>query len=359
MTKDLTTSDLHRRNILNNKYAIQEIEQEIAFRGVWFEESVRYTKRQLAQFFDIDERTIDRYLEQHEDEIADNGYEVLTGIRLRKFKSAYEDLSEKQEEAKGIDVLDIYGDVGDIDVANIAKAPKLGVFTFRSFLNIGMLLTESDRARQLRALLLDIVLDTLNKKLGGTTKYINQREEDFLPAAIREYNYRKEFTNALDFYITENKWKYSQLTDAVYKCIFHENAKEYRKILNLKGKDRARDTMYTEVLDLIAAYENGFADYLRRASEKANRPLGLREALYLFDEFETTHQAFTKPLLERARTLMASRDMAFRDALHEKMKDYVVPLDSEEFDRFLGERSMSLEERLKENIDVFKRLKDR
>lgn len=359
MNKDLTTSDLHRRNILNNKYAIQEIEQEIAFRGVWFEDSVRYTKRQLAQFFDIDERTIDRYLEQHEDEVADNGYEVLTGNRLRDFKTAYESFVETQEDVKDIDVPNINGDVSDIDVANIAKAPKLGVFTFRAFLNIGMLLTESERAKQLRAFVLDIVLDTLNKKLGGSTKYINQREEEFLPTAIREFNYRQEFTNAIDECVEDSKWKYGLLTDEVYKCIFHENAKEYKQILTLKAKEPARATVYTEVLDLVAAYENGFAECLRQAFEQQGRQLTLKEALSLFKRYQTANQAFTKPLLEKARTLMASRDMAFRDALHEKLKNYVVHLNTEEFDRFLGERSMALEERLNENMDVFKRLKDR
>lgn len=121
-----------------------------------------------------------------------------------------------------------------------------------------MLLTGPEKAQKLRAAILDIVIDVLNKKIGGKAKFINQREEEYLPSAVREYNYRQEFTNALDHYITENKFKYSQLTDKIYKSIFKENAKEYRKILNLNSKESVRSTMYTEVLDLVAAYENGF-----------------------------------------------------------------------------------------------------
>ena len=45
--------------------------------------------------------------------------------------------------------------------------------------------------------MLDIVIDTLNQKIGGTIKYINQRDEEFLLAITREPIYRKEFTNAL------------------------------------------------------------------------------------------------------------------------------------------------------------------
>ncbi len=386
MAKDLTTSNVHRKNILNNKYALQEIEQEVAFPGILFEGSLRYTKRQIAQFYDIDERTIERYLEQHEDEFSSNGYEVLVGKRLKEFKVAYEqyinDLADGKDrnvptmpdDVKDMNVPNMSdgsdtgvgttdSDVTDMDVANmdesIKKTSILGVFSFRAFLNIGMLLTESDRAKQLRALILDIVIDTINSKIGGNTKYINQREEEFLPSAIREFNYRRAFTGALDECIVDNKWKYAQFTDAVYKSIFHENAREYKKILNLKSRDSARDTMYSEVLDLIAAYENGFAAILYKKKEEINRKLTMPEAQQLFKLFEQFHNAAFTPLLEKARTLMASRDMVFRDALHEKLKSYVTHLTADEFEKFLGEKSRALEERLRENIDVFKRLKDR
>jgi hypothetical protein len=219
MSKSLTRSDIHRRNILNNKYALLEIEKEIAFPGIPFESTLKYTKKQIADFYKIDNRTIERYVEQYEDELSENGYEVIDGKRLKDFKNVIAKYYEDNN------------DVTDIDVGDIAKAPKLGIFDFRTFLNMGMLLTESERAKQLRALILDIVIDTLNAKIGGATKYINQREDEFLPSAIREFNYRQAFTDALDNFIVDNKWKFAQFTDAVYKSIFHENAKEYKQIL--------------------------------------------------------------------------------------------------------------------------------
>jgi hypothetical protein len=36
MNKDLTTPDLHKRNILNNNYALEIIYDEISFPGVMF-----------------------------------------------------------------------------------------------------------------------------------------------------------------------------------------------------------------------------------------------------------------------------------------------------------------------------------
>ena len=56
---------------------------------------------------------------------------------------------------------------------------------------------------------------------------------------------------------------------------------------------------------------------------------------------------------------MASRDLAFRDALHHQLQEYIAPLRAEEFERFLGEKSKELAERLEDAKDVMKRLKER
>lgn len=80
----------------------------------------------------------------------------------------------------------------DINVGH--KIRNLTVFDFRSFLNIGMLLSESERAKNLRQLMLDIVIDLINRKTGGGTKYINQRDKDFLFSSLQEDNYRRQFT---------------------------------------------------------------------------------------------------------------------------------------------------------------------
>ena len=78
-----------------------------------------------------------------------------------------------------------------------------------------------------------------------------------------------------------------------------------------------------------------------------------------YRQFEKLTEKIYEPLKQKARGLMASRDMAFRDALHEKLKDYIGAVSSDDFEKFLGDKSKTLEERITENIDVFKRLKDR
>jgi len=42
-----------------------------------------------------------------------------------------------------------------------------------------------------------------------------------------------------------------------------------------------------------------------------------------------------------------------------QLKEYIMPVQADEFERFLGEKSKELAERLEEAKDVFKRLKER
>lgn len=72
------------------------------------------------------------------------------------------------------------------DINVLTKTTVLGVFDFRAFLNLTMLLSESERARASRQMMQDLVIDLINRKTGGGTKYINQR--DF---SNRTYFYRK------------------------------------------------------------------------------------------------------------------------------------------------------------------------
>ena len=163
VNKDLTTSAIDRQNILNNPYALAEIERAAGIQGISFEGKTVVLKEQIAAFFEVTVRTVENYLEQHAKELSRNGYEVIKGQRLRTLKTAILNL-----------------DVPETDFGNIKKTPQLGVFDFRAFLNLAMLVSESERAKMLRQVILDVVIDTINQRTGGCTKYINQRDEDYL-----------------------------------------------------------------------------------------------------------------------------------------------------------------------------------
>jgi hypothetical protein len=335
--KDLTVSALDRQNILNNKNALENIQVYIGITGMLFENEYRFTRQQVAEFYGIDNSTIDRYLSQNENELKHNGYINLKGKALKEFKAEFGWMLHEG-----------------------AKAPQLGVFNFRSFLNLGMLLTESEKAKALRSKILDIVIDTLNEKLGGSTKFINQREEDFLIAMAREPIYRKEFTDALNKYLEMGNYKYSVYTDAIYKAIFLEKSSEYKVILKLEEKENARDTMYSEVLRLIASFEVGIADVMKNKFDELGRKLQPGELDTLIEEFSL--QRMWIPQIEDARSKMVSRDYGLRNIIHDRLKPYINSLSDSDYDKFLGDKSKDLLQRVIENpelLDVFKRLKDR
>ncbi len=332
--KDLTVSAIDRQNILNNLNAVEDIQKYLGIGGMLFAGQYRYTKKQIADFYVIDNSTIDRYLSNHEEELKHNGYEVFKGKKLKDFKQEFGWLLEDGN-----------------------KAPQLGIFNFRAFLNLGMLLSESEKAKALRSAMLDIVLDTVNKKLGGNTKYINQRDDEFFFAIIKEPKYRKEFTQALKDYLEMGNYKYAYYTDRIYQAIFGEKANEYKQVLKLDKNENVRDTMYSEVLNLIASFETGLAHKMREEfTKKGNNKLSPEELDILFDKF--SRDPLYRPLLENARTKMASRDYGLRDIIHASLEEYIQALTVADFERFLGEKSKSLEKRIEENIDVFNRLKN-
>ena len=337
MAKDLTTSRLDRQNILNNELAIDEIQVKSGLEGVLWDDKVYVTREMAANFFEVDIRTISRYIEQNSEELSANGYEVLRGKRLKSFVEAVKTSGK------------------DINVPT--KTTVLGVFDFRAFLNMAMLLAESEKARALRQLMLDIVIDLINRKTGGGTKYINQRDKDFVYSSLQEDNYRRQFTDALKMYVAEDRFKYAHFTDMIYVSIFKERAKEYKKILDLKATDKVRDTFYSEILDIIAAYESGLADAIKTEYEAKGHILSIRETEELFHSFE--NMALWKPLIQRGRVKMASRDMALRDAFHYQLSEYIQPLDSDEYQKFLGAAGDELERLMQENQEVLRRLKER
>ncbi|WP_055077391.1 hypothetical protein [Pseudanabaena sp. 'Roaring Creek'] len=337
MVNDLTNSQRDRQNILNNRYAIEKVEEHLALGGITYQDTLVFTKQQLVSLFEVSESTIEKYLTNHAEELKTNGYKVLRGQALKDFLNT----------------------TGGVVIDYGSKTTALGIFTFRAVLNIAMLLTESDRARLIRSRILDIVIEVVAERSGGHTKYINQRDCDYLPSAYQEFSYRQVFTDALDNYLDMGKFKFGIYTNKIYQLIFKENAKEYRQILKLHNKDKVRDTLYAEVLKAIASVENGLAEDMKIKSIQLGRKLQPSELDELINFAASNH--YLKPIIEDARTKMASRDLSFRDALHQKLEAYIQTVPETDFEKFLGEASRSLEEQLAhpEILAVFKRLKDR
>ncbi|WP_315013547.1 DNA-binding protein [Capnocytophaga leadbetteri] len=334
MGKDLTQSNIERQNILNNRFAIENIAKLLDIQGMLFEGEYRFTKQMVADFYEVDTSTIDRYLSNYADELKHNGYILSRGKQLKEFKLQFGHL-----------------------INEASKTTQMGLFNFRSFLNIGMLLTNSEKAKQIRGLILDIVIGIINEKVGGGTKYINRRDMNYFSAAITEENYRKVLTSAINNYVEGHpNYKYSQVTDLIYKAVFRENAKEYREILNLDTKDNIRLTLYAEVLLVISSFENGVGTQIERIFQnKGNRRLSIEEVKLIIEQLANAPSQ--QPYLNDARTKMASRDYGFREAYHDKIAEYLKAVTPDEFERFIGADSVDFDSILEDNKDVLERLK--
>ena len=334
MAKDLTTSAISRQNILNNPVALPRIQKELGVRALEFEGRYVLTKQMVANYYDVDIRTVENCLSANEDELRYNGYFLCKGNSLKEFKLRF---------------------APEIDFGS--KTTQLGLFDFRSFLNVGMLLTTSEKAKYVRARILDIVIATINEKTGGGTKYINRRDVDYLPAAIQEENYRKNFTDAIKNYVDGHKtYKYAQITDMVYKAVFREKAKEYKKLLDLSKKDNLRRTLYAEVLKAVSSFENGAAFEIKKKGEESGQ--------LTVDDVEAiimglAQHPLMEPIIYDARQKMASRDLAFRDVFHGNIAEYLKAVTPEEFDKFIGSKSLDFDAimALPENQEVLKILK--
>ncbi len=331
--KSLTTSDIDRQNVLNNRYAVEAIQQRLEIPGLFHEGEYLFTKKMVADFYGVSISTVERYLTLYADELKSNGYFLCRGKRLKDFKLHFARLINEE-----------------------SKTTWLGLFNFRAFLNIGMLLTESEKARRLRSVILDVVIATINLRSGGGTKYINRRDINYIPAAMAEENYRKNLTHAVGKYVNgHHTYKYAQVTDMIYKAVFKENAKEYREILRLSSKDNVKHTLYAEVLLVISSFENGVASAIEQRFRQTGSSLTIKEVEDIIAEL--AEQPVQKPYLNDARTKMASRDLSFRDAYHGNIAEYLRTVSPEEFERFIGDQSVDFDRILEDNKDVLKRLK--
>lgn len=331
--KELPDSAIDRRNILNNRFAVENVQRALNFTGMLFEGEYRYTKKMVADFYEVDIFTVNRYLEKYNDELTCNGYILCNGELLKMFKLQFGHLIDETTETT-----------------------ILGLFNFKSMLNVGMLLLESEKARLVRSLILDIVLDTINSKSGGGTKYINRRDVDYLPAAISEENYRKKSTSAIRACVEGHRtMKYAQVTDLIYKAVFRENAREYREILRLNSKDNVKNTLYAEVLSVISSFENDVAEAIRKQYGNGHRSLSIDDVRLLIKEIAET--PMQKPCIADARSKMASCDLNFRNAYQGNTKEYSSAVTSDGFEHYIGDKSIDFEAILEDNKDVLRRLK--
>jgi hypothetical protein len=97
-------------------------------------DGVNATTEIVASYYEVDVEAINSLVRRNRSELEENGLRKLTGSDLRDFK----------------------GSTGGQADQRLGRSSSLRLFTRRTILNVGQLLTESDVARQVRTYVLDV-----------------------------------------------------------------------------------------------------------------------------------------------------------------------------------------------------------
>lgn len=121
------------------------------------------TTRQVSEFYNVDMETIKSLVKYHRDEISNDGYKVITGEELKATKVE----NKPQLEKYGIGL----------------RTPSLALFPKRAILRVGMLLRDSEVAKEVRTQLLNIEEHTATEVKAYEIDY----EQEVLGRSFKVY----------------------------------------------------------------------------------------------------------------------------------------------------------------------------
>ena len=86
MDNKQSISNIERQNVLNNRFAIEAIQKALDIEAMFFDGQYCFTKQMVADFYEVEERTLERYLEGYEQELKHNGYFLCKRKLLNELK---------------------------------------------------------------------------------------------------------------------------------------------------------------------------------------------------------------------------------------------------------------------------------
>lgn len=183
-------------------------------------DNIHATTDIVADFYEVPASTIESLAANNSAELESNGRRVLKGAELRKFATPFG------------------------GVANLGLSPKartLAVFGRRAILNVGMLLRDSDVARQVRTYLLDAerapVPETLSAALRAYADEVDAREVAERKAAKGEaFKVAIEAGDGLSIRAFHKKY-FSEVGERAFFA--HLYARGY--LIDQRGKGETRD----------------------------------------------------------------------------------------------------------------------
>ena len=156
-----------------------------------------YTTEMVANYYEVGIEAIKSLIHDNQDEIQKNGYKVLNGDELSSLKELCQIKS---------------------------RARSLATFSKRTVLNVGMLLTDSEIAKEVRSRLLDVAHDS--EKGNGNMTTINEEisEEKQLMLDRMEAEFNGDFNKVCEInaklFALKNK-RIKELEDEVESITVH------------------------------------------------------------------------------------------------------------------------------------------
>lgn len=207
------------------------------------------TVEQVSNYYEVTKKAIDTVILRNREELEEDGIMVLKGEELKDFKQLLTDLHGEDQLPIG------------------KRTPNLTILTKRAMLRIGMLLTTSMVAKEVRTHLLNCEEEVSQEQ----QKWLAQREAGKID--------RKRMTTAISNYIPNGKNKrfaYPNYTNMIYKVLFGKDAKTMKAERGFTKNDALRDSFTGEELRLVDESETivtalvtlGFGyDYIKQQLE--------------------------------------------------------------------------------------------
>lgn len=189
------------------------------------------TTEMVANFYEVPEETVRSAVKDHRAELESNGYTVLHGRERTEFVRSLKDFT-------------------------LPPARHLALFNRKAILNVGMLLTESDVARKVRAYLL-----SAEEMLTD-----EQRRQAWLRSRLNGIEARNSFTETLKiiYEMSETSKSFgiwaSTFTTMMTKATLKIDHKEFQE-LKREGGGNARNAMTEDQLKRMDMAENLVRSY--------------------------------------------------------------------------------------------------
>lgn len=184
-----------------------------------------YTTEMVANYYEVPIETIKSVVSYNNIELKRNGYSLLSKENLLSLKF---NLKTKRG---GFNVLD-----NDSNIISTGSNRGLATFTKRTVLNVGMLLRDSEVAKEVRSRLLDVAHDAENGQgnINTVISELNEEKQLMLDRMEAEYNgdYDKVCEINAKLFALKNK-RIKQLEDTINDITIHSlTIEESTKVIN-------------------------------------------------------------------------------------------------------------------------------